>query len=626
MSSAYTVVLAAVVALSLLCHNASGDNVAPRGLLTADMFLNAKASAQAVPAPVQDYSKVAVSGATTVGPNAPTSDPTTTSATDVKTKPTKKYFNKITTKKNHYPIFYYKSFYDPDRSGLPDQMMTASNNVNSVYNKNQVTNKNNASYNSALFTTNQISNSNAAQGALGTYGSLNSLQNSAISSSLLKNIPATAFAATSGDVASMYNLQQPNQAMDSNSLAAALARHQHQKLQLQLQEQQKKQQQQNSVTNSITNGIQNKHQDLQQHQQQQLNLLQYQQQQMAALAQQQATSAPSLFGTVMSPFKNMGKTFIDALEPLMSSDSFRNEQFAIPSQFLTPSEKSFNFGGDKSGGYPAVQPPTSYGAPVTIPTNTYGLPGPAPGPVRPPTNTYGLPGPAPPTSYGVPGPSPTSYGVPGPTVGGYGAVGGKGKTAINSDSLPFFAAASALAALGAFSVACAAVGANVTIGKRSVEGDDWHLASEAMEALQLYEPTITRGFETWHRVLQTPCVERAVCEVLRVTTDEDTIMSWQLTAETALEKFARDGDVGKDVSATLGSAGSNACHKLPCLGAYVGGPQQEKSRAHEKEDQKTWEISEDQLQEKPRPYEKIKQNAEKNTEEMSLETELMEVL
>ncbi|KAF2355823.1 hypothetical protein FHG87_013420 [Trinorchestia longiramus] len=178
-------------------------------------LLRAKKSAQ-------DYSKVAVVGSTSAEPSDQKDllSPSDNATVDAKTiTPTKKPFSKLLTNKKNYPIFYFKNFHD--RSGVADQMMTASNNVNNVYNKNQLTNKSNVSYNTAntaLYTTNPLSNSNTAQrgGALGTYGSLNSLQNNALSASLLSSAPSEA--------AALYGLQQPNQVSVGRSRRALSAK------------------------------------------------------------------------------------------------------------------------------------------------------------------------------------------------------------------------------------------------------------------------------------------------------------------------------------------------------------------------------------------------------------------
>ena len=137
---------------------------------------------------------------------------------------------------------------------------------------------------------------------------------------------------------------------------------------------------------------------------------------------------------------------LQAFEPLMSGSAQHSQ--AIPfQQSAAAGNNGLAFAADSSGAYgtPPVSPPVvpgGYGAPPVV-GGGYGTP-PVVG------GGYGTPPVVGGGGYGSPGTS--SYGgggAPQPmTYGGGGIGGGHGLSVINSDSLPFFAGAAALAALG----------------------------------------------------------------------------------------------------------------------------------------------------------------------------------
>lgn len=159
---------------------------------------------------VKDYSKVEVVGQSSDSTKTNTPQANTEDQKPTKSNNDKKNIAKELLLKKKYPAFYYKNLYDPKRSGLPDQMMTASNNVNSVNTKYHLTNKlnpsHNGNYSTAQFNTNKLSNSKLIQGPLGSYGNLNHVQNNGRSSSLQNLMPTSAF--SSGAGSSLFNIQR----------------------------------------------------------------------------------------------------------------------------------------------------------------------------------------------------------------------------------------------------------------------------------------------------------------------------------------------------------------------------------------------------------------------------------
>lgn len=226
-----------------------------------------------------------------------------------------------------------------------------------------------------------------------------------------------------------------------------------------------------------------------------------------------APAAPqSLLGSVFMPFKQMGKTIVD-----LSMDKL-------------------DFGGDSS---------TSYGTPVAGPT-------------------YGAPGPV--SSYGAPAVD-NSYGAPTPTLYG-GDSGVTGISAINSDSLPFFAGAAAIAAIGAFCLSVAATGANVTIGKRSA---DYSIVKEVSQQLldvmeDSYQPTIAQGFEQLSGALDQPCVRRLLCKGASHVFDEFDLDDLDYRMQEAFDLMKQGNEVRNALHEVFDKAENEECGRLPCWG------------------------------------------------------------